>query len=79
MNEGDEVTYIPKMEHGIVKGLSDQDHVFVVYHCAGDWDHYRDYTAARTRIKDLVPGWLPLFPEPDDNELEVNHESEEEG
>ena len=28
--------------------------IFVVYHCAGEWDNYRDYTAAATDQKDLT-------------------------
>lgn len=56
---GDKVTYqlVGKSEHGIVKSLSDADHVFVVYHCAEKWDQYLKYTAARTAISDLVSGW----------------------
>lgn len=54
------VTYISfdKAEHGIVKSISDNNHVFVVYHCDGNWDRYFDYTAARTRVNDLVSGWV---------------------
>jgi hypothetical protein len=57
---GQKVTYVvfDKVEHGIVKGHSDLDYVFVVYNCAGNWDRYFDYTAARTRIRDLFPGWI---------------------
>jgi len=60
MEIGDKVTYrsFDKVEHGIVKRLSDENHVFVVYHCAGNWDRYFDYTAARTNICDLDPGWI---------------------
>jgi len=57
---GQKVTYIaPKnIEHGIVKGMCDDKHVFVVYHCGGSWDQYFDYTAAKTDINNLVPGWV---------------------
>jgi hypothetical protein len=57
--KNDKVTYISfnKSENGIVKSISDNDHVFVVYHCANDWDNYENYTAARTNIKDLIKGW----------------------
>lgn len=60
MNIGDKVTYqsFGKLEHGIVKSLSDAEHVFVVYHCGGEWERYFDYTAARTCIADLIPGWV---------------------
>ncbi len=27
--------------------------VFVVYHCANDWDHFQDYTGAATDPNDL--------------------------
>jgi hypothetical protein len=56
-NIGDKVTYLPTEECGIVKSISDADHVFVVYHCAQEWYNYKDYTAARTKIKDLIMGW----------------------
>lgn len=57
---GEKVTYITpfKKEHGIIKSLSDEKHVFVVYNCGGDWDNYQGYTGARTETKDLVLGWL---------------------
>jgi hypothetical protein len=60
MEIGQKVTYrtFGKVEKGIVKSLSDADHVFVVYHCAENWDQYFNYTAERTRIIDLVPGWI---------------------
>ena len=60
-NPGDKVTYIKThcpFEHGIVKSISDKDHTFVVYHCNDDWDHYYDYTAARTCNSDLIMGWV---------------------
>ena len=44
-------------EKGIVKSMSDENHVFVVYKCAGEWDRYMSYTAARTKISDLRLGW----------------------
>lgn len=59
MNIGDKVTYRRsyKVEYGIVKSISDSSHVFVVYYCGGEWDHYMDYTGVRTPISDLVEGW----------------------
>jgi len=56
---GEKVEYISynKIEKGIVKSISDDYHVFVVYHCGDDWHHYRDYTAARTNITNLSHGW----------------------
>ena len=61
MNIGDKVTYITlapyKKERGIVKGLSSEGYVFVVYHCDNNWDRYFDSPAARTDMTDLVEGW----------------------
>lgn len=56
---GSKVTYVTphKTECGIVKSIPDDDYAFVVYHCAGNWDDYENYTAARTRIADLELGW----------------------
>lgn len=42
---------------GIVKAISDQKNVFVVYSCNGDWEHYSDYTGQRTDIGYLTKGW----------------------
>lgn len=60
LKPGDKVTYEShgKLEHGIVKSISDQTHMFVVYHCDGKWDEYQNYTAARTCTFDLKPGWI---------------------
>lgn len=61
MKIGDKVTYVPeygKEEKGIVKSLSDSDHiVLVVYKCDNDWKHYMDYIGASTYIVDLKIGW----------------------
>ena len=57
---GQKVTYVPdygEKEKGIVKSISDGKHVFVVYNCGEHWENYKDYTAARTRTKDLILGW----------------------
>lgn len=61
-NPGDKVTYVSphKQQRGIVKSVvynPDNEYVFVVYDCGEDWDNYKDYTAARTRLVDLVEGW----------------------
>lgn len=62
MEVGQKVTYLSlgKVEHGIIKKLEENRsaYAFVVYHCDGNWDRYFDYTAARTRLIDLVPGWV---------------------
>lgn len=59
LKSGDKVTYVTpyKKEKGIVKSVPDDRHAFVVYNCEDDWDSYENYTAARTRIEDLKPGW----------------------
>jgi len=62
---GDRVRYQPdhygddKWENGIVKEVREgvSDSVWVVYHCAGEWDRYRDYTSAKTNLCDLKLGW----------------------
>lgn len=59
-NIGDKVTYYNgfKKESGIVKSIPDENHCFVVYHWDGDSSDYGDYTAEKTRNKDLKKGWL---------------------
>ena len=63
LDKGDKVTYVPehgKRQIGVVKSkCADSEHVFVVYNCGGDWDHFDEYTAARTNIKYLIRGWQP--------------------
>jgi len=60
MKKGDKVTYSNnnKLEHGIIKNLTNDSCAFVVYHCASDWQNYEKYTAAKTAIEYLVEGWL---------------------
>lgn len=57
--EGDFVTYITpfKEERGRIKEVREDGAVFVVYHCAGEWENYENYTAARTPREDLHKGW----------------------
>ena len=61
--EGDSVTYFPEYspdkegEKGVVKSVQDENFVFVVYNCGGEWHKYKEYTAARTNVKDLKNGW----------------------
>lgn len=45
-------------QNGIIKSFSDDEHVFVVYHWDENLKDYQNYTAARTRICDLHPGWV---------------------
>ena len=56
LHTGKKVTYLPKNQKGIVKSLSDENHVFVL-NCNEDWPRYKDYTGARTNIKYLKLGW----------------------
>lgn len=61
---GDKVHYIPFagskfVENGIVKEIPTHtlEHVRVVYHCAGEWERFMDYTSALTPIERLFMGW----------------------
>lgn len=63
---GDKVHYQPEQdkeenryENGIIKSITkyENDSVFVVYNCAGDWNNYKNYTAANTNIRNLYLGW----------------------
>jgi len=62
---GDRVHYQPehftedKYENGIVKEKR-HNAVWVVYHCDGNWDNFKEYTGALTRIDDLHKGWKKL-------------------
>ena len=65
MKPGDKVHYLPKMENGIIKEMHpDGNKAWVVYHCAGEWDHYYKYTGALTYLAHLKLGWIkPVEPE----------------
>lgn len=59
---GDTVTYTPHCPNpiskiGVVKSIADETHLFVVYHCNGDWKEYQNYTAQNTDIKYLTMTW----------------------
>lgn len=61
---GDKVHYKPdyfkegEYEIGKVKEIVGLlEGVRVVYHCAGDWDNFMDYTGALTNVMDLYYGW----------------------
>ncbi len=62
---GDKVHYQPshyedeEWENGIIKEIREENPscVWVVYHCADDWDNYTNYTSAQTKLLDLKPGW----------------------
>lgn len=64
---GDKVHYIPfkgceeyQYENGVVKEIPDHTSsaVRVVYHCAGQWDNYMNYTSQLTPITQLRMGWV---------------------
>lgn len=46
-----------KFQNGIIKSIQDTDSVFVVYHCAEEWENYMNYTAALTKKFQLREGW----------------------
>jgi len=64
---GDRVHYIPykgcakdQYENGMVKEIPEHTKtvVRVVYHCAGEWDNFMNYTSALTNLSDLGLGWM---------------------
>lgn len=65
---GTKVYYQPKYygdnkwENGIVKEvlIHTNEEVRVVYNCAGNWDKYKDYTSALTKLEDLFMGWKQI-------------------
>lgn len=61
MQEGDYVYYTDpvtrKKENGRVKSISG-GRAWVVYHCAGNWDKYSEYTGVNTDQIDLSTGWV---------------------
>jgi hypothetical protein len=42
-----------EIERGRLKGWN-EIYIFVVYHCAGEWDRFQDFTGAATRPADLT-------------------------
>lgn len=62
---GDRVHYVrdnapeDQYENGMVKEIPDHtnDSVRVVYNCAGDWNNFKNYTSALTRLENLRIGW----------------------
>lgn len=61
---GDRVRYIghlgAKAENGRIKEIPHhtKTSVRVVYHCAGEWDNFMNYTSAMTPIDLLYNGWV---------------------
>jgi hypothetical protein len=63
---GDKVHYTPfegcdesAIENGMIKEIPDHtnDHVRVVFSCAGEWNNFMNYTSALTPINKLETGW----------------------
>jgi hypothetical protein len=59
---GQKVHYKPTGERGIIKSIPNCEGpwAFVVFNCDGQWDNYKQFTAASIAKKDLEPGW-PLI------------------
>lgn len=65
LSVGDKVYYQPthynnyEWENGVIKEVREgvNDAVWVVYQCVGKWDKYREYTSAKTNLRDLKLGW----------------------
>lgn len=60
---GDKVHYIgfegSPPENGIVKEIPENqlESIRVVYHCAGEWKNYQNYTSQLTDVRYLYKGW----------------------
>ncbi len=62
---GQKVHYQPehygetRWENGIIKEIRQDtlDSVWVVYNCGGEWRNYKDYTSAKTNLRDLRLDW----------------------
>ena len=48
-----------KFENGIIKEIPENYSgcVRVVFHCAGEWENYMNYTSQLTPLKNLRLGW----------------------
>ncbi len=60
IKSGDKVYYTAphgKKENGMVKEVRDKI-AFVVYHCGGEWDKFRNFTGAATDLQELRKGWV---------------------
>jgi len=62
---GEKVHYKPQhyadneWENGIIKEIREDclDAVWVVYNCNGVWHRFKEYTGAKTNLRDLHEGW----------------------
>ena len=50
--------FVQRNENGIVKAVSNETNVWVVYYCMDDWKHYEEYCAQLTPTDHLSDGWL---------------------
>jgi hypothetical protein len=76
---GEKVHYKPKHftssqqspQNGMVKSIPEHSNefVFVVYDCNNDWENFQKYTGQGTNLKDLHPGWQPVFKSADSNSV----------
>ncbi len=48
-----------RWENGMIKEIRENtlDAVWVVYNCHGKWGQFKDYTSARTNLRDLRFNW----------------------
>lgn len=78
LTKGSKVHYIPqhyvengKYENGIVKSITPNGEVFVVYNCNGEWHNFENYIAANTNPEDLFPDWkYGIETQQEDDEIE---------
>jgi hypothetical protein len=57
---GQNVHYAPghgKKENGRIKSVG-EDTVFVVFHCAGEWDNFMNYTGQSCKKQYVIAGWV---------------------
>ena len=65
LSVGDNVHYQPEhysddhWENGVIKEIRPgvTDAVWVVYNCNGEWHRYKEFTSAKTNLRDLKLGW----------------------
>jgi hypothetical protein len=62
MSPGSPVTYHKppgQPEHGMIKSVDPfEPFAFVVYRCNDDWERFEEFTAGRTPLQFLKPGWI---------------------
>jgi len=57
MKVGDYIIYTDKnsnrTEFGRIKSVVNEDFIFAVYSCAGEWDNFKDYTGQHTPVENI--------------------------